>query len=316
MLRKLEFNFAGKAEDVFSALVIQNRTRLEAANSSVELQAIADDIKHKLPPELREQIESYRRGECDLLSIRSTKVTYNDAVPITPEFKPSEQEIEKLLFRASLALVNGLVGTDPLRNSDGSMQINHVIPRAPKDTFEVSSTDVDLSFHVDGMRRLDIPSSIALYCVRSQPGANTYFVCISDVLKKLDPEVVRALQQNHFAFDDKFEDIMTNGSAFGTKHRSTISLPYSLLDNNGQLRYSQRSSGINQTAKDAIVEFRKVMEGEPRTSISLSDADISLFRNDQLLHGRSTFPFEPSLEKRRWVLRQTSIGSFNFQTHS
>lgn len=300
-----EYNLGAGAGSVFDAVVIQNRHRLEAATTSQELSLIAEEVRHLLPADLREEIDAYSDGKSHVLILKGSKVVPIGDVPATPEDKPTEDDISPLLFQATLALMNGLVRSAPLRNSDGRMQINHVIPKAPKAEFQVCSTAVDLDFHIDGMRRRRVPASIGLYCIRPQSGANTYFISVDSVLEKLDPEVVRVLKTPMFSFDNEFDNVLANGSAFGTRHAQMIDVPYAMIDN-GQLRYSQNSVGLNAEAQAALDVFKQAIAEEERFVASLDAGDVLLFRNDRLLHGRSTFPFEENPDRRRWVLRQTS----------
>ena len=301
-----DFNLATSQTHVFDAVVLQHRGDLERATTQAELEEIANTVISLFPDELRQQIEDYRNGDTHILSIKGSQVAANDkSTPPTPSGSVTSESTQHLLYYAALGLINGLVRTPALRDRDGMMQINHVIPRSRVGEFEVESTDVDLSFHTDGMRRRRIPGSINLYCIRPQEGAETYFISNESITSNLDPETLEVLSQPLFSFDNAISNIIEQGDAFGTRHEHTIDLPYAIVDD-GVLRYSQRSSGTTAESVAALKKLREVMAMQGRYSVTLRQGDITLFRNDRVLHGRSTFPFLEDTSDRRWVLRQTS----------
>jgi len=300
-----EFCLAAEQTNYFDAVLIQNRKALESTSCPNKLAKIAASVAHLLPEAIRDQIKDYQTGKTQILIIKGSKVIEEgNQVPNTPNAFPHPDVVKPLLFRAALGLMNGLVRSKPLINKDGSMQVNHVIPRAPRADFQVNSSAVDLDFHTDGMRRIEIPKSIALYCIRPQEGANTYFISTAKVLDRLDHDTLAALREPKYSLENV--DLLANGAAFGTRHRHTISLPYAILDDDSVLRYSQESTGIDERSSRALSNLREAIYAEERFVASLDKGDLLLFRNDRTLHGRSTFPFEQDPAQRRWVLRQTS----------
>ncbi|PHQ65332.1 MAG: hypothetical protein COB99_04585 [Sulfurimonas sp.] len=238
-------------------------------------------------------------------NLKNSSATLLKSCPQEPNIQeiltPQETSNKKSFISEScLAIISAQLGDvfAYIQVDDGELFHNITPKPGMENEQSYAGSLVELEFHTEQHFHPHSPDYLLLYCLRSVPDANTFFVDVEEVLKELDKKYIERLFKPIYktGIDHVFGNMTTergNGPIkpvlYGDHNR-----PY--------FRYDQDLMvGVTEEAKEALDELEIVLN-RVKQSICLEPGELLVLDNRRVVHGRSLF--KPKFDgKDRWLQR-------------
>jgi alpha-ketoglutarate-dependent taurine dioxygenase len=252
----------------------------------------------QLPRQIREALYDFR------LNGNQSGVLLFRGLPVDPELGPTPapgEVVDKKTFHseAALAMVGARLG-----DLFGYVQMDHgdvfqnIVPgRANEYEQSYRGSRVQLEYHTEQHFHPYSPEYLMLFCLRSAPGAETFYASMRRIRPHLD-----------MCYEQLFEPVYRAGVdyAFGNLRTEKGNGPVmSVLYGNREdpyIRYDlDLMLGVDDRAEAALQAVHQALLAEQQ-SVELQPGDLLLLDNRRVVHGRSVFQARYD-GRGRWLQR-------------
>lgn len=277
-----EFTLAATdAEALYTAIF--NKPNIDIYKGAELVAHCETQVQKHLPAELVSILDGIRSGKTNVALIRGVK--FGEAGDVKRDKVP--------MAVRTMAALNALVGTEPLRNDKDEIRVDDIYPENEGGTKQIRSAK-RLDYSNDAMAAVHVPEFGAVACVQGDPIATLDVHDVALLKDKLSPETVAELEKANFWFAEGSwmkDAVEKAGHMHDQPDHPSMQLirvedGYAIFGPDG-IRYSQDSAGTGEVSQQALDELIRVIDELQPLSLNVQEGDIVIRNNRATVYGRS-----------------------------